>query len=248
VTARTKGRSTRSPARASGIFVAGTDTGVGKTLISCGLLRLAQERGWPLVPFKPAESGCVAGRPQDAAALRDASGRRDLALSRICPFAFRPAVAPAAAAHAAGRVLTVTALRRAGRLLAAAAGGPLLVESAGGLLSPYAPTFTAADLALEFGLGMLLIARNALGTINHTALALAEIRRRRIPLLGLLLVTTRPARALAQQQNPALIEALTGVRPEATIPYFKQATTERIAAHLARSGVGELLLRRAGIG
>jgi dethiobiotin synthetase len=222
-----------------GIFVAGTDTGVGKTLVSCGLLRLARQLGWPLVPFKPAESGCRGGHPKDAAALRAAARRTDLPLSAICPFPLRPPVAPAAA----GLVLSLPALRRASRALH----GPLLVESAGGLLSPYTRTLTGSDLAAALGLPVLLIARNGLGTINHTALAIGEIRRRGIPLLGLLLVTTHPGRGLAQQKNAELIEALTGVRPDGIIPHFARPSTQAITAHLDRSGIGVRLLRKAGL-
>jgi dethiobiotin synthetase len=233
----------RTSSRLSGFVVVGTDTGVGKTLVSCGLLRLAVASDQPLVPFKPAESGCRHGRPKDAAALRAAARRPDLRLDQICPFAFAAAVAPAAAAAATGQTLTRAAFVKAARTVSA--GAPLLVETAGGLLSPYSATFTPADLASALALPVLLIARNALGTINHTALALAEIGRRKIPLLGLLLVTTRPQRGLGAQQNAELIEALTGTRPDATIPYITRPTSDRLAAALERSGAGERLLRKA---
>jgi dethiobiotin synthetase len=227
-----------------GLLVAGTDTGVGKTLISCALLETAARQGWPLLPFKPSESGCPGGRPQDAAALRLASGHRDLSLRQVCPFPFRPPVAPAAAAHLAGTELTLAAIRRAARALAG--GKPLLVESAGGLLSPYSRSLTAADLAIDLGLPVLLISRNGLGTINHTALAVAEIRRRGIPLLGLILVTTRPERGLSAQQNAHWIEALTGVRPETTVPHFPRDPLGRTSRYLARE-VAPTLLTRAQV-
>jgi dethiobiotin synthetase len=238
----------RARERLRGILVAGTDTGVGKTIVSCGLLRLASDRGWPLLPFKPAESGCLGGHPADADALRAAARRLDLPLDSVCPFPFVPAVAPAAA-HGAGRALTRSRICTAAKNLARTQtpAPPLLVESAGGLLSPYAPTWTTADLAKSFGLPVLLIARHGLGTINHTALAIHELRRRRLPLLGLLLVTTRREPGLSQQRNPELIESLTGVRPDAVIPYFARPTPARIAAHLDATGVGARLLRKAGL-
>ena len=236
----------RKAKRLRGLFVAGTDTGVGKTALACGLLRLAADSGWPLIPFKPAESGCRNDHPRDAAALRGAARRLDLALDAICPFRFEPPVAPAAAARAAGQSsLTRSEIRVAAVNIAQTQ--PLLVESAGGLLSPYAPTWTAADLAATLELPVLLIARHALGTINHTALAIHELARRGLPLLGLLLVTTRRSRGLPQQQNPALIESLTGVRPDAIIPYFARPSPARIAAHLHATGIGARLLRKAGV-
>jgi dethiobiotin synthetase len=228
-----------------GILVAGTDTGVGKTFVSCALLRAARRLGHPLLPFKPSESGCPGGRPRDATALRTAAGRRDLPLDQICPFPFRPPVAPAAAARLAGRTLTLHQIVRAGRRLSRSA--PLLLEGAGGLLSPYSSTLTVADLALAFELPLLLIARNALGTINHTALALAEIRRRRIPLLGLILVTARPERHLARQQNAMMIEELTGTAPHAVIPHFPQRPWRHLDAWLQETGLATRLLREANL-
>jgi dethiobiotin synthetase len=228
-----------------GILVAGTDTGVGKTLVSCALLQTARRLGHTLVPFKPSESGCRGGRPRDAAALRSAAGRLDLPLDRICPFPFGPPVAPAAAAKLAGQTLTLAKIVRAASRLPQNA--PLLLEGAGGLLSPYGHRLTVADLAVALGLPLLLIARNALGTINHTALALAEIRRRRIPLLGLLLSTPRPERGLPKQQNPELIAELTGVVPAAVVPHFAAAARHRTSAFLEQNGIAEALLRQAKI-
>jgi dethiobiotin synthetase len=238
-------RTHRPATRGLGILVAGTDTAVGKTLISCALLRTARRLDLPLLPFKPSESGCLGGRPRDAAALRAAAGRPEIPLEKICPFPFRLPVAPAAAARLAGQTLTLPRILRAGRSLSR--GAPLLLEGAGGLLSPYASNLTAADLALAFGLPLLLVARNALGTINHTALALAEIRRRRIPLLGLVLVTTAPARGLVHQQNATLIEELTGTPAAAVIPYFSSRPRQRLDAALQKNGVARRLLQSANL-
>jgi dethiobiotin synthetase len=238
-------RTPRFAAPGPGILVGGTDTAVGKTLISCALLQTARRLGFPLLPFKPSESGCLGGRPRDAAALRSAAGRPDIPLEKICPFPFRPPVAPAAAARLAGQTLTLPRILRAGRSLSR--GVPLLLEGAGGLLSPYASRLTAADLALAFGLPLLLVARNALGTINHTALALAEIRRRRIPLLGLVLVTTAPGRGLIHQQNATLIEELTGTPVAAVIPHFATRPRQQTAAWLQKTNIASRLLRDANL-
>jgi dethiobiotin synthetase len=234
--------STRHRHKPAGLFLAGTDTGVGKTFLASGLLRLAARRQTPLVPFKPAESGCPGGHPQDAAALLAASGLSDLTLAEVCPFPLIPAVAPAAATPARSPLRLSTLVRAAHSL---AHRGPLLVESAGGLLSPYSRRFTVADLAGALALPVLLVARNALGTINHTALAVAELRRRGLPLVGVVLVTTQPAPNLAAQRNPELIAALTGLRPLAVLPHWRNPSTERVATWLAQTGVGSAILQRA---
>jgi dethiobiotin synthetase len=227
----------------SGLFVTGTDTGVGKTFVSCGLLRLAARWSLPLTPFKPAESGCVRGRPADATALR-AAAYAHASLDKVCPYPLGPPVAPAAATPPRRPLRLRDLVRHAHGL---ASEGPLLVECAGGLLSPYAPTFTSADLASALALPTLLVARNALGTINHTALAVAELRRRKIPLLGIVLVTVRPDRNLARQQNPALITALTGLRPSLVVPHFRHPDPDRTADLFDHTGFARRLFAAAGL-
>jgi dethiobiotin synthetase len=216
-----------------GLFVTGTDTGVGKTAISAGLLRLLARAGHRPVPFKPVETGCVRGRPADACALRDAALRPDLPLRLVCPITFSAPVAPAAAAAARRATIRPSALRAAYRRLQRL-GDRIVVEGAGGLLSPYGPRFTGADLAHLLRLPVLLVARNALGTINHTALAIAEIRRRQLPFVGYLLVATQPDRRLSRQQNPELLTRLTGLAPLALLPPLRHPTPDRIADELER--------------
>jgi dethiobiotin synthetase len=108
----------------------------------------------------------------------------------------------------------------------------LLVESAGGVLSPYSEDLTAADLAAALGLPLLLIARNALGTINHTALAIAELRRRHLPLTGVLFVDTTAVSTPDRAHNPRLVRALTGVRVLGTLPFLPVPTPDGLAAAL----------------
>jgi dethiobiotin synthetase len=233
----------RSPERLTGLFVAGTDTGVGKTAVSIALLRLARDQGIALLPFKPVETGCAGGPPQDALRLRGASCRPDLPLQVVCPFPFDPPVAPAAAAAAQALSLRPARLCSAARALAAQGDG-LLVEGAGGLLSPYGASFTAADLAAALGLPVLLVARNGLGTINHTALCLAEIRRRRLAFAGVILVNTSPIRTPDRKTNASLITSLTGARPLGTLPYVSNASPDRLARALATSIDATSLFRR----
>jgi dethiobiotin synthetase len=229
--------------RGSGVFITGTDTGVGKTTVACALLALARSRGLLPLPWKPVETG-AAGLPEDALRLRAAAGRDDLALSDVCPFAFASPVAPAKAAAEAGIAVGPEALLAAARLMPP--GDFLLVESAGGLLSPYAPGFTSADLAALLALPVLLVSRNALGTINHTALALAEIRRRGLPLAGVVLVDTTPEPTPDRQGNADLIFSLTGVRPLGPLPFVPsdEHTPPSLARALAAALDVEDLFRR----
>jgi dethiobiotin synthetase len=226
-----------------GLFVTGTDTGVGKTAVSVALLRLARNQGIALLPFKPVETGCAGKAPRDALRLRAASCRPDLPLTWVCPYPFDPPTAPAAAAaERRMRIVPARLFSRAATL--AREGDALLVEGAGGLLSPYGPSLTGADLAAGLGLPLLLVARNGLGTINHTALCLAEIRRRRLPFAGLMLVDTSPAPTPDRATNADLIAALTGERALGTLPYVKGMSPDRLARALAASFDATTLLQR----
>lgn len=228
-----------------GVFLAGTDTAVGKTTVACALLRLARRSSIPLRPFKPVETGATP-IPRDAFRLREAAGAYDLPLESVCPFAFAAPLAPAAAAGRLGPPVSLAALCSAAHHLAAER-GPILVESAGGLLTPYAPGLTTADLAAELRLPVLLVARNALGTINHSALTIAELRRRDLPLAGLVLVDTTPEATADRLTNAALIESVAGVRPLGTLPFVPASDADSVADALSRTVDVPALFERLGL-
>jgi len=233
-----------------GLLLLGTDTGVGKTTFARGLLQLAHQRGRTLVPFKPAETGC-SPEPADArdllaaatfcdchnaasspSAHADRSALLRLTTADVCPYQFREPVAPSAAARAAGVVIEPARLRAAAQQLAALGDG-LLVEGAGGVLSPYGPAFTGASLAEELALDVLLVAANRLGTINHTALAVAELRRRQLPLRGIVLVDVTADGGPDRAHNAAEIAALTGVAPLGVLAYTPAPSPLTLAARVA---------------
>jgi 8-amino-7-oxononanoate synthase len=216
--------------RLPGLFVAGTDTGVGKTAVALGLLHLLARRGTPSVPFKPVETG-ASPHPRDAAALHAACQRPDLPMSLVCPIPLRQPVAPAAAAAEEGVDLSLPVLLRHFDAVQSV-GAPVVVESAGGLLTPYAPSLTSADLAAAFKLPVLLVARNSLGTVNHTALAIAEIRRRGLPFLGTVLVNLTGLPSPDQPSNPNLIAGLTGIRPLGVLPFVEPPSPTLLARQL----------------
>jgi dethiobiotin synthetase len=206
-----------APLRTRGLFVAGTDTGVGKTTLGVGLVRLARRRGYRPIPYKPVETGCTPV-PEDAFRLWQAA-EPPSTLAETCPFPLPLPAAPAAAAAAVGLQLDLADLVQRGRDLSAR-GDFFLVEGAGGLLAPYAGTVTNADLAAALGLPILLVGRTGLGTINHVALTLAELRRRDLPVVGLVLMRTQEALGPHEATNASLIEALTGLAPQATVPFL----------------------------
>jgi dethiobiotin synthetase len=210
----------------NGLFITGTDTGVGKTAVACALACLGRRRGIPLMPFKPVETGCQPD-PQDALALWRAA-QPPVSPASVCPFPFPLAAAPAVAARAAGTTLSAQAILQHAAALATH-GRPLLVEGAGGLLVPYAPSLTTADLAAALGLPVLVVARAGLGTINHTALTLAELRRHRLVLAGTILVESLPGQYDPRLDSVDQILALTGVAPLGILPYVPEPTPETLA-------------------
>ena len=181
--------SERRTATMRGVFITGTDTGVGKTRIGAALAHLLIGRGLRVRPRKPVESGCLAGPdgllPQDAAVLRAAAGCAE-PLELICRNRLRAPLSPERAAELEGMALDL------GRLHAACLAGIdsddfLLVEGAGGFYSPLARSALNADLAGGLGLPVLVVAADRLGSLNHTLLTVEAVRMRGLALAGVVL-------------------------------------------------------------
>ncbi|NQU23606.1 MAG: dethiobiotin synthase [Candidatus Nealsonbacteria bacterium] len=153
-----------------GLFITGTDTEVGKTRVTAMIARSLVAAGYRTGVYKPAASGCRREDKEliaaDAVALWEAAGRPGT-LELVCPQRFEAPVAPHLAARAEGRRLDAALLRR-GIDIWRADSEIVLVEGAGGLMSPIGEQDYVADLAAEFGYPLLIVTRNALGTINQT--------------------------------------------------------------------------------
>ena len=192
------------------LLVTGTDTGVGKTVVTAALLLGLRARGVKAVGFKPAETGMAPGETADSELLAQASGV-DEPLARPLLRLAEP-LAPAIAADRAGVALAAESVRDRVAALRAA-GYRLLVEGAGGVMVPLAWGFTALDLAADVGLTAVIVARVGLGTLNHVVLTAEALRARGVPLAGVVLNGRGDPPDLAEQTNPdALPRLLPGVR------------------------------------
>jgi dethiobiotin synthetase len=161
------------PGAARGIFVTGTGTEVGKSVVAAVIARTAAASGARVRVFKPAVSGLEQGGEPDHSLLRRASGSSQ-GDDEIAPYRYGPAVSPHLAAELAGEPIEPERLRAVAA--AAASGADLLVcEGVGGLLVPLAGSYLVRDLARELGLPMVVVAPPGLGTINHTLLTLEAI-------------------------------------------------------------------------
>jgi dethiobiotin synthetase len=217
-----------------GLFITGTDTGVGKTEVACALVSGARAAGLDVGAMKPAQSGVTPGEASDAERLRLAAGGGD-PLDLVCPYQFAPPLAPGVAARLAGVEISLPRLLEAARTLASRHAA-LLVEGAGGLLVPLTPDRTFADLAVALGLPVLVVARAGLGTVNHTALTLEALRARGLTVAGVVLNRTGPDDDPSVPTNAAEIERLTGARVLATLPYLRDISSSGAFLRSALAG------------
>lgn len=179
-----------------GLFITGTDTGVGKTFVTAWMARELAAQGVPVGAYKPACSGAETAADgsavwPDVAAL-SAALTHGFPSERICPQRFRAPLAPPVAARQEGGEVDA-ALLRAGAAWWEDRVEVLLVEGVGGLLCPLTDHETVADLAGDLGFPLLIVARLGLGTINHTLLTIEAARSRGLAVAGVLLNECEPA-------------------------------------------------------
>lgn len=157
-----------------GLFITGTGTEVGKSVVAAVIANEAATAGKRVGVFKPAVSGLEEGGESDHALLRRAA-RSEQSDDEIAPYRFDPPVSPHLAAELAGVEIDAGALPGLAR--AAGAGADTLVcEGVGGLLVPLTYSYLVRDLAVDLGLPLVVVADPALGTINHTLLTLEAAR------------------------------------------------------------------------
>jgi dethiobiotin synthetase len=169
-----------------GLFVTGTDTGVGKTLASCALLHRMRARGLRALGMKPVAAG-VEASPEgpvnpDVAALRRASSW-PAPLEQVNPYLFEPPIAPHLAAASAGVRIEMAPIRKAFEALRASADA-IVVEGVGGFLVPLNDREDAGDLAIALALPVVLVVGMRLGCLNHALLTQQAIVARSLRLAG----------------------------------------------------------------
>lgn len=201
--------------KGKGIFITGTDTGVGKTYVAEGLIRELRKNGVDVGIMKPAETGCRAhaGRlvPADAIRLVKASGVRD-SLELVNPYRFAHALAPSVAAELAGKTISPAKIVNSFRRLSQRHDF-IIVEGAGGIMAPLSGKYLYLDLAAALCLPVVIVARPGLGTINHTLLTISAIKKRRLKIAGVVINYAKDRKqGLAEKTSPAALEMVSGVR------------------------------------
>jgi dethiobiotin synthetase len=203
-----------------GLFITGTDTGVGKTVVACALLRNWAAQGRRAVGMKPVAAGIAADATcnADVAAL-EAAGNVEAPLSLRNPFAFAPAIAPHLAAAEAGISIDLARIRAAYEVLAVRA-DCVAVEGAGGVLVPLDARRDMLDIALVLSLPVLLVVAVRLGCLNHALLSAHAIHCRGLALAGWVANLVEPKMARADANVAALEERLPAPRI-ATVAWAK---------------------------
>jgi len=189
-----------------GLFISGTDTGVGKTILSAALLAAIAAEGEPVSAYKPVVTGLGEPPqtwPQDHRLLAEMAG---MSPQEVAPLRYAPAVSPHLAAAMAGERIDSSNLIDHARAHAGTPGTPdtpgtvMIVEGVGGLLVPFNEDFTVRDLAVALALPLLIAARPGLGTINHTLLTLQAARSVGLD-VGAVVLTPWPSQPSPMEQS-----------------------------------------------
>jgi dethiobiotin synthetase len=223
-------------ARPPGLFVTGTDTDVGKTVLSAALLAAMREAGMRMVAHKPAVSGLDQPDPvwpADHVLLGSLCG---MPAEQISPLRYGPAVSPHLAARLLGETVAdgaILAAARAAAQLAASRRAALVVEGVGGLLVPLTDTLSVRTLATEMALPLLIAARLGLGTINHTLLSIEAARAAGLEVRAVVLTPWPTDPSPMELSNRATIERLGEVEVEG-LPPIAEPDPALLAAAAAR--------------
>ncbi|HEY1285927.1 MAG TPA: dethiobiotin synthase [Solirubrobacterales bacterium] len=198
-----------------GLFVTGTGTGVGKTVVAAAAARTLLAAGLSVSVFKPAVTGLEEGGEADHELLRRAAGS-DQSDEEIAPYRYMPPASPHLAAALAGEEVDPDRLLGAAR--AAAEGAErLIAEGVGGLLVPLSPGYLVRDLATDLGLPLLIASSPGLGTINHTLLTLEAARAAGLGVARVVLTPWPAQPGPIEESNRETLASLGGVAVE-TLP------------------------------
>jgi dethiobiotin synthetase len=219
---------------ANGIFITGTDTGVGKTIVAATLALLLRMKGVNAGVMKPVTSGCREENGKlvsdDAMLLCQAAGMP--CNEDVTPYLLREPLAPAEAAKIDGVRIDLAHIRTSYQRLAAAH-DYMIVEGAGGLMVPLAGGLLMADLAQGLELPLLVVARPNLGTINHTALTCFAAQQMGLSVAGVIINNFPESPDLAEQGAAHQIGSLCGAPVLGIWPHYDEEDQVEIVNYLA---------------
>jgi dethiobiotin synthetase len=214
-----------------GFFVTGTDTGVGKTIISMALIRAMDMIGLRAGAMKPVESGCGCEGgvliPFDGMALK-LTARMDEPTTSITPCCFESPLAPFPASEIEMKKVNIPAIKNAFLKLSHKYEA-MIVEGIGGLLVPLKKNYAVIDLAADIGLPLIVVTKPGLGTINHTLLTVRYALQEGLTVAGVIInYTMPPEHSLAEETNARVLEKICPAPVIGISPYLKNITEEAL--------------------
>ena len=189
------------------VLITGTDTGVGKTFITYNLAKALKERGYKVACFKPVET-YVKDVPEDGLLLSKATGQ---SVDEVVPVRFSLPLSPYAGIIEEKKDFSLEELKERFERLKEN-NEFVLVEGAGGIAVPIKRNYTYANLAKEWELDVLIVARAGLGTINHTYLTWFYAKEMKLRIKGIIL-NGATGKDISERTNPLIIEEMTGIKP-----------------------------------
>jgi len=212
-----------------GLFIAGTDTGVGKTVVAAAIIKALHAQRIHACGMKPIETGCSRfGNtlyPSDGMFLKKVA-RMDEHIGFVTPYCFENPVAPSLASEMEGRAIHTSLIKE--KFLALLERYPaVIVEGIGGILVPIKKDYFVADLIRELDLPLVIVARPSLGTINHTLLTINYAQGKGITVSGVIINFSRPPEStIAENTNPLLLEQLCPVPVIGIFPHLNSLEDE----------------------
>lgn len=204
------------------LFVAGTDTAVGKTQVAGAIAAALRLKGRSVAVMKPISCG----GSEDAVYLA-ACARSNEPMERVNPVALREPLSPNVAARIERRTISVQRILKAARELTGRGYDHLIVEGCGGLLVPIRRDLYVIDLIRPLGAEVVLVSRSGLGAINHTLLSLEALKKRGIRPIGVIYNRTAPGPlSVPEQTNPGIVRECSGVASLGVFPYLRSCSVD----------------------
>lgn len=221
-----------------GFFVTGTDTGVGKTIITAALIKAAHLLGFQTCGMKPVETGCIREGsmlvPSDGMFIKTVANMEET-VNHVSPYCFENPLAPLPASEIEGISVDSEKIQNAYMSLLKKY-DVVIVEGIGGLLVPIKKNFFVLDLAREFGLPVIVVSKPGLGTINHTMLTVNYALKENLTVAGIIINYSQPPEGtLAENTNPEIIRKISPVPIIGIFPYLKDLESSTIERSVVKS-------------
>lgn len=213
-------------AKLKGIFVTGTDTDVGKTVISAGIAGAMIASGVDVGVMKVVASGCDGNQCGDVEFLTSVSGCKD-EIDLVCPVRLKHPLAPMVAAEKEGVSIDIGVIKRAADILMSRHDF-LIIEGVGGIAVPVTGDCMVSDLVKMIGLPLVIVSRAGLGTINHTLLTIEFARAKGLDVLGVVFNGYRGTDVeMSEDSNADVIASMSGVKVLGKVPYDDSIDVEK---------------------